>query len=206
MTNEEILEDVLDSYNNIIRKIPYIDHLDTTLEPDGLMGWDIYYTPSTPYRYYLHIEIDDFTDKMNISVTVESDPDLMNHHDFASLTTHDRTFKIDNISTNDYQWEDSDVGTEVYKKLEQALEFQLDIVLKHPQEILKEMEKEIESGFNKRAIHGRHDWIALDWISIEELIELSLYNIGDIPLVLRMFGLDTNERFLTQEVKDIFIF
>jgi hypothetical protein len=52
----------------------------------------------------------------------------------------------------------------------------------------------------------KHHWAVQEWIKIVETVELSGFGIVEIPNTLRAFGLDTDERFLPQSVKDMFVF
>lgn len=200
---EELVTDITDSYDNVLSKIPYVDHLDTSR--DGSFYWETYHIPHTPYRLYCNVEVQEDLGMIEISLTMEADPDYTNHDDFDDLEQDKFTYKFE-ASIERYEDMESDTERlEVWDNLDKGVKFQLELVKTRTQEILNKIEKELDNDTFIDVIE-EHEWLMVDWVEIDTMIELSELTIVDIPNVLEAFKLDTDTRFLTDDIKEMFLF
>lgn len=206
MRYSELAEDISDSYDDIINKIPYVEHLDN--DNSGYMYWETYFIPGTVFRFYIHNEMDTTTDIATITLSVEIDPDYMNHSDFSQKTHDIVKFEVDLEKYDDGNSDKERNRT--YDELQKGVDKQLDALREEAQFCLKNIEKDLDDSQSVEQMSDilikDHFWTVQEWVIMSEIIEISGFDISEIPNTLRAFNLNEDERFLPQAVKDMFIF
>jgi len=205
----ELVENISDSYDDIITnkktsiKIEYLDN-----DESGYMYWETYHVPNTVFRLYMHNEINVTTDIGNISLSVEIDPDYMNHSDFKQGKPDVYNFEYDLEKYDDGKSDKE--SNRVYDELKKGFDKQIAGLIDEAKNCLKNIEKDLDVNQTMESmsdtIIAKHIWAVQEWIKMVETLKLSGFDIGDIPLTLKAFNLDEDERFLPQAVKDMFVF
>lgn len=206
--NAEVLDEVFNMYYDSIKINKTIEH-ENTIEANDTLGWDIYAVLNTPYRLYITVEIytTDNIEYLRIELGVAGDPDVENTSEFSENSFNDiNSHIIDGLSVYDLFLEETNTREKIVKKLDEIYKKQMKALETHSSSLFLDMEKEASSHNSLTKLQKDHAWVLFDWIEMDKTIALSKLDIRTIPNLLNIFDLDTDERFVTDEVKDIFLF